>query len=148
MMKEKRIFQHVSSKDICQGYELLLKRNLVHFPLTQAGRHQVDAIVANLSNSHFGEEIYKSIEEKVVAYLYFLIKDHPFTDGNKRTATITFLVLCQLNELDFQSNSFSALDKLAVLIEKITEKDHQLVISTIAKILFGDSTADSSMRYE
>ena len=34
----------------------------------------------------FGEPLYRTREEKAANLLYFLVKDHPFTDGNKRTA--------------------------------------------------------------
>src|SRR5271155_2334370 len=91
MMKEKKIYQPVTSKNICRAYELLQSKNLVSFPITEEAKRKVEAIVGNINNPHFKVEIYETIEEKAVAYLYFLIKDHPFTDGNKRTACLVFL---------------------------------------------------------
>ncbi len=135
MTKEKRTYQPIASKNICQAYELLLDKRLVSFPLTQEGRSKVEAIVANINNSYFGTEIYKTIEEKTVAYLYFLIKDHPFTDGNKRTASLIFEVVCDINELVPNFNNFK-LDQLAVFIEKIKDDNHQGIIKSIAEILF------------
>jgi prophage maintenance system killer protein len=38
-----------------------------------------------------GREVYPSIEEKASHLLYFLVKNHPFVDGNKRIAAALFL---------------------------------------------------------
>ncbi|MHB8914120.1 MAG: Fic family protein [Minisyncoccota bacterium] len=68
---------------------------------------------------------------------YFLIKDHPFVDGNKRTACLVFSVVCDINQLVPKfGNGNPALDELAVFIEKIQEQDHHIVIRQIAKLLF------------
>jgi hypothetical protein len=78
MMKEKKTYQPVPSKNICLAYELLLDRKFVSFPLTSDARTKIEAIVSNINNTYFDTEIYPIVEEKVVAYLYFLIKDHPY----------------------------------------------------------------------
>ena len=36
----------------------------------------------------FGEPLYRSREEKAAHLLYFVVKDHPFTDGNKRIGSL------------------------------------------------------------
>ena len=40
----------------------------------------------------FGEPLYRTREEKAANLLYFLVKDHPFTDGNKRIGSLLFLL--------------------------------------------------------
>ena len=135
MMKGKKIYQPITSKSICHAYELLQSRNLISFPLTIEGERKVEAIVANINNTYFGKEIYTTTGEKAVAYLYFLIKDHPFTDGNKRTASLVFEVVCDINDLTPNFKKFT-LDQLAVFIEKIKEQNHQKVINEISLILF------------
>jgi prophage maintenance system killer protein len=70
-----------------------------------------------------------------VAYLYFLIKDHPFVDGNKRIACLSFFVICELNNLAPDYKNF-LIDELAVLIERHKSKKHQEVIYRIKSILF------------
>ena len=96
---------------------------------------KIEAIVANISNTYFGNEIYSTSEEKAVAFLYFLIKDHPFTDGNKRTASLIFEVVCDINNLTPNFKDFT-LDQLAVFIEKIRDDEHQVIIKTIAELIF------------
>ncbi len=46
---------------------------------------KIDSLVCNITGSNYGYENYSTIEEKIVAYFYFLIKNHCFVDGNKRT---------------------------------------------------------------
>jgi prophage maintenance system killer protein len=135
MMRGRKKYQLVTSRDVCLVYEFLRKRNQVEFPVTNEAQQKVDALVSNIVNLHFGEEFYKTIEEKVVAYLYFLIKDHPFIDGNKRTAVLTFFILCSDNDLSPNTENFP-LDELAVFIEKTREPDHHMVIRIIAETIF------------
>lgn len=94
MMLAKKTFQPVQSGNVCEIYNILYEQKLVSFPLTKDAQNKVDALVTNLLGTYFGNELYPSAEEKAIAYLYFIIKDHPFTDGNKRTATVVFEVVC------------------------------------------------------
>jgi prophage maintenance system killer protein len=135
MTKEKKTYQPILSKNIYLAYELLLDKKFISFPLVSDSRKKIDAIVSNINNSYFGKEIYVTTEEKVVAYLYFLIKDHPFTDGNKRTACLIFEVACDINDLAPNFKDFT-LDQLAVFIEKIKEENHQEIIRIISRLLF------------
>ena len=45
-----------------------------------------------------GKDMYPSIYEKAAAYLYHLAKNHPFNDGNKRTAYVTALAFLKANQ--------------------------------------------------
>jgi hypothetical protein len=47
-------------------------------------------ILGNLMQSFGGQDLYPSIEEKAAHLLYFVIKDHPFSDGNKRIGSFCF----------------------------------------------------------
>lgn len=136
-MPERKKFQPVPPKSVSQAYELLRSEGLVAFPLTRSAGEKISAIVATITESYYGEEIYKTVEEKAVAYLYLLIKDHPFTDGNKRTASLVFSMVCDINALSPRyGNGYPTLDELAVFIEKIQEQDHQKVIRLISDLLF------------
>ncbi len=134
-MQEKKKFQQLTSNEICQIYQLLLDSGRVSFLPTESATHKIESIVATITGTYFGKEIYETPEEKMVAYFYFIIKDHPFIDGNKRTAVSAFLTLLQLNNAKLK-DSFN-LDEVAVLISKISMEDHQLSISILTKFLFG-----------
>ncbi len=49
------------------------------------------SLLGNLDQSVFGEPAYPSIESKAAHLLYFVIKNHPFADGNKRSAAFLFV---------------------------------------------------------
>ena len=49
------------------------------------------ALLGNLEQSVFGEPAYPSIESKAAHLLYFVVKNHPFADGNKRSAAFLFV---------------------------------------------------------
>ena len=58
------------------------------------GRERDDgiaAILGNLDQSVFGEPAYPTIESKAAHLLYFVIKNHPLSDGNKRTGAFMFV---------------------------------------------------------
>ena len=135
MTKARKKFQPLTSKNICNIYELLHEEKLISFPLTQESTNKIESLVANINSSYFGQEIYGSHEEKVVAYLYFIIKSHAFTDGNKRVACFSFAIVCDLNDLYPKYRGFS-LDELAVFLEGSEEKDYQKLIKTVAQSLF------------
>ena len=50
-----------------------------------------EGILGNIEQSMFGKALYRTREEKAAHLLYFIIKDHPFSDGNKRIGSFMFL---------------------------------------------------------
>ena len=135
MTQAKKTFQPVTSSAVCQTYVLLAANKLVAFPISQQSISKVDTLVTNINATYFGVDLYLSNEERAIAYLYFIIKDHPFTDGNKRTAILTFQVVCYVNSLHPKFDGIS-LDALAVFIEKTNEPDHHKVIKAVTSLLF------------
>lgn len=51
----------------------------------------LDALLGNLDQTVFGEPAYPSVEAKAAHLLYFVIKNHPFSDGNKRSGAFLFV---------------------------------------------------------
>lgn len=51
----------------------------------------LSALLGNLNQSVFGEPAYPTIESKAAHLLYFMVKNHPFTDGNKRSGALLFV---------------------------------------------------------
>lgn len=46
----------------------------------------------------FGHDLYSTIYDKAAAYLFHIVKNHPFNDGNKRTASMTAYMFLKLNK--------------------------------------------------
>lgn len=64
---------------------------------------RLEAAIATQSQEVFGEALYPAIADKAAAIIRAIIADHPFVDGNKRTAMLAGLTLLQLNDLNFQA---------------------------------------------
>ncbi|MDF1614966.1 RhuM family protein [Desulfurivibrio dismutans] len=62
--------------------------------------HGLSGIIGAVQQSFGGQELYPSIEEKAAHLLYFVIKDHPFSDGNKRIGSFLFVLYLQQNGLE------------------------------------------------
>ena len=58
----------------------------------------LDALLGNLEQSVFGEPAYPSIESKAAHLLYFVVKNHPFSDGNKRSGAFLFVDFLNRND--------------------------------------------------
>jgi death-on-curing protein len=65
---------------------------------------RLESAVATQSQNVFGEELYPGMADKAAAIIRGIIADHPFVDGNKRTAMLAGLTLLELNNLDFQAS--------------------------------------------
>ena len=64
----------------------------------------LDGIFGNLEQSVFGEPAYPSIESKAAHLLYFVVKNHPFADGNKRSGAFLFVDFLNRNSRLFNQS--------------------------------------------
>ena len=100
------------------------------------------AILGAIHQTFDGQDLYPGIEEKAAHLLYFIIKDHPFTDGNKRIGSFLFLLFLQTNGLiDTFRFDNKALVALALLIAASDPAQKQLMIRLIVNLLTEESTA-------
>jgi len=51
-----------------------------------------------------GNYLHINIYEMAAAYLFHIVRDHPFMDGNKRTGAVTSIVFLMLNGIDFHAD--------------------------------------------
>lgn len=58
--------------------------------------------------SMFGEYLHKTIYDKAAAYLFHLVQNHPFNDGNKRTGALTTILFLEENgiKIAFSDESY------------------------------------------
>lgn len=90
--------------------------------------------------SYDSKELYKSVQEKAAHLLYFVIKDHPFYDGNKRIGSLLFILFLTINDCHLTSNgetkiSDRALTAIALLIAESEPKEKGLIVSLVCKLL-------------
>ena len=86
----------------------------------------------------FGESLYRTREEKAAHLLYFVVKDHPFTDGNKRIGSLLFLLYLKQEAVEHRLNP-QALTALTLLIAESAPADKDLMIRLIVNLLAGAS---------
>jgi death on curing protein len=67
----------------------------------------LESAVAAPKASFGGESVYTDLLEVAAAYLFFLCRNHPFVDGNKRAALGSCIVFLRLNGIEPQSDSQS-----------------------------------------
>ena len=94
----------------------------------------LEAILGNVEQSMFGEPLYRSREEKAANLLYFVVKDHPFTDGNKRIGSLLFLLYLKQEGLDHEINP-QALTALALLVAESAPAAKDLMIRLVVNLL-------------
>ena len=96
----------------------------------------VDGIVGNVMQTFNGKALYESIEEKAAHLLYFMIKNHPFVEGNKRTGAFTFVWFLAKNKIKGLKNiNSAALASLTLLVAASNPKDKDLMIALITQFL-------------
>ena len=83
------------------------------------------ALLGNLDQSVLGEPAYSSVEAKAAHLLYFIIKNHPFSDGNKRSGAFLFVDFLNRNArlLDGNGNPVINDTGLAALALLVAESD-------------------------
>jgi death-on-curing family protein len=87
-----------------------------------------------------GEYLYKSIEEQAAHLLYFVIKNHSFSDGNKRIGALLFIWFLEKNRHRFKSNgelkiNDNALTALALLVAQSNPVDKELIVGLICNLI-------------
>ncbi len=73
-------------------------------------RGLLESAVARPQASAFGGDAYPDIVSKAAALLHSLVLNHPFVDGNKRTAVVAMLVFANLNGFQVHWDQMEALD--------------------------------------
>lgn len=92
------------------------------------------SILGNLEQTMFGEPLYRSREEKAAHLLYFVVKDHPFTDGNKRIGSLLFLLYLAQENVAHELNP-KALTALCLLVAESAPSSKELMIRLVMHLL-------------
>lgn len=129
----------------CQNIIFQIKRELIDKKQAselfgQEVNKKFESIAKNLYQTFGGKELYGSIEEKAAHLLYLTIKDHPFTDGNKRIASFLFVYFLDKNNYLYKVGgekkiNDNALAVLALLIAESNPKEKEVMIKIITNLL-------------
>ena len=99
-----------------------------------------EGIVKNIYQTYDGVELYPHIEDKAANLLYLTIKDHPFSDGNKRIAAFLFIYFLDKTESLYKENgekriNDNALTALALLVAESNPKEKNILISIVKSLI-------------
>jgi len=106
------------------------------------GREREDglaALLGNLDQSVFGEPAYPTVEAKAAHLLYFVIKNHPFSDGNKRIGSFLFVEFLHRNGRLIRNGEAVINDvglaALALLVAESAPTDKEVMIRLVMNML-------------
>jgi prophage maintenance system killer protein len=88
------------------------------------------------------KEMYPSIEEKAANFLYFVIKNHSFSDGNKRIAAFLFIWFLEENKLLYRADGSkrigdNALVALTLMIAESKPDEKDIMVKVVVNLING-----------
>lgn len=101
-------------------------------------------VIATIYQGFGGVELYPTVQSKAANLLYLVIKDHPLTDGNKRSAAALFVHFLQRNDAlsgggDTPRISNNALAAITLMVAMSDPKEKELMIALVVSMLVGES---------
>lgn len=116
--------------------ELLKKDEATDIFAQERAEGGISGIVGNVMQSFGGKSVYKTIEEKAAHLLYFMVKNHPFVDGNKRSGAFSFIWFLRKYGVKGSVNiTPSALTALTLLIAESKPEKKDQMIALVTQLL-------------
>jgi len=99
-----------------------------------------ESVIKNLYQTFAKKELYPDLETKAAHLLYLVIKDHPFSDGNKRIGSFLFVYFLDKNKYLYDAKgekkiNDNALTALALLVAESHPKEKDVMIALITNLL-------------
>lgn len=99
----------------------------------------LESIIYNIYQSFDEQDIYKSIEEKAANFLYLIVKNHVFIDGNKRIAATLFIYFLNYYRILYKENrqviDNNTLAALTLLIAESNPKEKDIIVDLVMNFL-------------
>ncbi len=116
--------------------DLTKKKEASDLFATERTADAVAGIIGNVFQSVFGQDAYPTLEEKAAHLLYFMVKNHPFVDGNKRSGAFAFIWFLNKAAL-LRRDTFTpeALTALTLLVAESNPKDKDKMVGLVLQLL-------------
>ena len=102
----------------------------------------LEAIIGNIYQTFDGVDVYKNVEEKAANFLYMIVKNHVFVDGNKRIAATLFIYFLSFYDILYKDNNQTidnnTLASLTLLIAQSNPKEKEVIIDLVMNFLKSD----------
>jgi len=116
--------------------ELIKKGETTDLFAVERQKGSVEGIVGNVMQTFGGKPLYETAEEKAAHLLYFMVKNHPFVDGNKRGGAFTFIWFLRKTKIkSFRNINPATLTTLTLLIAESNPKDKDQMVALITQLL-------------
>ncbi len=116
--------------------ELMRKDEATDMFANERREGNVEGIVGNVMQSFGGKSVYPTVEEKAAHLLYFMVKNHPFTDGNKRSGAFAFVwFLRKVGVRGSKNINPVALTALTLLIAESDPKKKDQMVALVTQML-------------
>lgn len=131
----------LAANDLTRGInefklELMKKAEATELFANERSAGTVEGIIGNVMQSFGGKELYPSLEEKAAHLLYFMVKNHPFSDGNKRSGAFSFIwFLRKAGILNTSRLTPEALTAITLLIASSNPKDKDKMTGLVMMLL-------------
>ena len=120
--------------------ELIKKKQASDLFGKEREKSQFDSSLNAIYQTFGGQDLYPSIEEKAANLLYFIVKNHPFVDGNKRIGALIFIWFLNLNKILYSKEgkkriADNALISLTLLVAESKAENKETVINLIVNLI-------------
>lgn len=120
--------------------DLIFKNEATDFFANPRSENVLEWIFWNIYQTFGWEDLYPTLEEKASNLLYFIVKNHPFTDGNKRSWAFLFILFLAKNKILFDENgerkiNDRALVAITLLIAESDPKEKDLMVKLVLNLI-------------
>ena len=116
--------------------ELLGKKEATDIFGVERAPGGVAGIVGNVLQGFGGQDVYPTLEEKAAHLLYFVVKNHPLVDGNKRSGAFAFVWFLRRYRVKGARNiNPSGLTALTLLIAESNPKQKEKMVALVVELL-------------
>ena len=145
------IYTDIAGQNFTLGYdEAMLAINDLKEALIQKGEAsqifatqkagEFEGILKNIYQTFGGCELLPTAQEKAANLIYYIIKDHPFNDGNKRIGAFMFILFLSKSGLLYKNNgepkiSNNTLAALALLIAQSDPSQKDMIVNLTTNLL-------------
>ena len=99
----------------------------------------LEAIIGNIYQTFDNNDVYQSIEEKASNFLYMIVKNHVFIDGNKRIAATLFIYFLNFYDILYKNGKQvidnNTLTALTLFIAESNPKEKEVIIDLVMNFL-------------
>jgi len=116
--------------------ELIIKKEASDLFGMERIRGAMAGIMGNVSQAFGGNDLYPTLEEKAAHLLYFVVKNHPFVDGNRRSGAFAFVwFLREVRLLDVSRITPEAMTALTLLVAESKPREKERMIGLVLMLL-------------